>query len=111
MFFWSLQTTYLGYLNVTTLQIINHLYNQYTWISAADLQENNVALKNAEDPNLPIETLFEQVENSVNFDAARNNLYYIEQLVANAYQLIYATVMFLNDSKIRKWHSEAYKTW
>ena len=47
IFFRSLQTKYIGYLNVTTRQISNHLYNQYAWISAADIQENNFALKNA----------------------------------------------------------------
>jgi hypothetical protein len=111
MFVRSLQTKYIGYLNVTTRQILDHLYNQYARISAADLQENDVALKTAYDPNLPIETLFDQVENAVDFAAAGNTPYSPEQVVATAYQLVYATGMFLDDCKIWKRHPEAYKTW
>ena len=72
MFFWIIQTKYIGYLNVTTCQIIDHLTNKYAQILAVYLQENGVALKTAYDPNLPIKSLFNQVENSVNFSAEVN---------------------------------------
>ena len=69
MFVPSLQTKYIGYLNVATCQIIDHLYNHYAKISATDLQENDVALKTAYYSNLPIEALFDQVGNAVDFSA------------------------------------------
>ena len=111
MFVRSLQTKYIGYLNVTTREILDHLYSQYARISAADLQENDVSFKTAYDPNLPIETLFDQVENAVDFAAAANTPYSPEQVVATAYQLVYATGIFLDDCKIWKRRPEAYKTW
>ena len=111
MFVRSLQTKYIGYLNVTTREILDHLYSQYARISAADLQDNDVALKTAYDPNLPIKTLFDQVENAVDFAAAGNTPYSPKQVVATAYQLIFATGVFLEDCKVWKRQLEAYKTW
>jgi hypothetical protein len=111
MFVRSLATKYIGYLNVTTKEILTHLYNQYARISAADLQDNDVAFKTAYDPNLPIETLFDQVENAVDFAAAGNTPYSPEQVVATAYQLIFATGLFLDDCKVWKRQLDNYKTW
>jgi hypothetical protein len=111
MFVRSLATKYIGYLNVTTRQILTHLYGQYARISAADLQDNDVSFKPAYDPNLPIETLFDQVENAVDFAAAGNTPYSPEQVVATAYQLIFATGLFPDDCKVWKRQLAAYKTW
>ncbi len=111
MFIRSLQTKYLGYLNVSTRKILDHLYAQYARISASDLQDNDVTFKKPYDPNLPIETLFDQIENCIDFAAARLSPYSTEQVTNNAYQLIFATGMFIDDCKIWKRHDAAYKTW
>jgi hypothetical protein len=111
MFVRCLQTKYIGYLNVSTRQILDHLYSQYARISAADLQENDVAFKTAYDPNLPIETLFDQIENAVNYAAAGNTPYSPQQVVATAYQLLFATGMFPDECKVWKRRDPAYKTW
>ena len=39
MFVRSLQTKYVGYLNVSTRDILEHLYSKYARISAADLEK------------------------------------------------------------------------
>ena len=70
MFIKCLQTKYLGYLNVTTRQILDHLYLQYARISTSDLQDNDVIFKRPYDANLPVETLFDQIENGVDYAAA-----------------------------------------
>jgi hypothetical protein len=111
MFIRSLQTKYLGYLNVSTRQILDHLYAQYARISASDLQDNDVTFKKPYDPNLPIETLFDQIENCIDYAAAGLSPYSTEQVTNNAYQLIFATGMFIDDCKIWKRHDAAYKTW
>ena len=111
MFIRSLQTKYLGYLNVSTRQILDHLYAQYARISASDLQDNDVTFKKPYDPNLPIETLFDQIENCIDFAAAGLSPYSTEQVTNNAYQLIFATGMFIDDCTIWKRHDAAYKTW
>jgi hypothetical protein len=70
MFIRSLQAKYLGYLNVSTRQILDHLYAQYARISSSDLQDSDVAFKKPYDPNLPIKTLFNQIENGIDYAAA-----------------------------------------
>jgi hypothetical protein len=111
MFIRCLQTKYLGYLNVTTRDILDHLYAQYARISASDLQDNDVTFKSPYDPNLPIETLFDQIEHGIDYAAAGLSPYSPEQVINNAFQLIYATGMFLDDCKIWKRQAAAYKTW
>jgi hypothetical protein len=111
MFIRSLQTKYLGYLNVSTRQILDHLYAQYARISSSDLQDNDVKFKTPYDPNLPIESLFDQIENGIDYAAAGLSPYSTEQVTNNAYQLIYATGMFVDDCKVWKRHTAAYKTW
>jgi hypothetical protein len=111
MFIRSLQTKYLGYLNVSTRQILDHLYAQYARISSSDLQDNDVTFKTPYDPNLPIETLFDQIENCVDYAAAGLSPYSTEQVTNNAYQLVYATGMFIDDCKSWKRRAAAYKTW
>ncbi len=111
MFIRSLQTKYLGYLNVSTREILDHLYAQYARISASDLQDNDVTFKKPYEPNLPIETLFDQIENCIDFAAAGLSPYSTEQVTNNAYQLIFATGMFFDDCKIWKRRDAAYKTW
>jgi hypothetical protein len=111
MFVRCLQTKYIGYLNVSTRTILDHLYAQYARISSADILANDITFKTAYDPNMPIETLFDQIENGIDFAAAGLTPYTPEQVVTNAYQLVYATGMFLDDCKVWKRRDAAYKTW
>ena len=111
MFVRSLQTMYGGYLNVSTRNILNNLYSEYARISAADLQNKDVALKTAYDPNQRIESLFDQVENALNYAAAGNTPYSPAQVVATAFQILFATSMFLENCKTRKRKPDADKNW
>jgi hypothetical protein len=111
MFIRCLQTKYLGYLNVSTRQMLDHLYAQYARISASDIQDNNVNFKTPYDPNMPIETLFDQIENGIDYAAAGLTPYSTEQIVTNAFQLIHSTGMFIQDCKIWKRRNTVYKTW
>jgi hypothetical protein len=60
---------------------------------------------------MPIETLFDQIEYGIDFAAAGLTPYTPQQVVTNAYQLVYATGMFLDDCKVWKRRDAAYKTW
>ena len=50
----SLKQPYIGYGNVTVLQIITHLYATYVKLSSGDLEDNETRMNTAYDPNLPI---------------------------------------------------------
>jgi hypothetical protein len=111
MFIRALHTQYVGYLNVTTRDILNHLYTTYACISSADLLANDEKFKAPYDANLPIETLFTQIETSMEYAAAGNTPYTPAQIVANGFQIIFATGMFHDDCKIWNRKPAADKTW
>ena len=85
MFVRFLQTNYIGYLNVSMCDILEHLYSEYARISAADLQNNDIALKTAYNPNQPIKSLSNQVENNLDYAATGNTPYSPAQVVATAF--------------------------
>ena len=111
MFVYSLQTKYVGYLNVYTRNILEYLYSEYARISADDLQNNDVALKTAYDPNQLIESLFGQVKKALDYAAAGNTPYSPAQVFATAFQLLFVTSMILDDYKTCKRKPNAKKTW
>ena len=51
-------------------------------------------MKKAYDPNLPIENLFEQINDEMGYAAAGNTPYKPLQIVTTAYQLIFNTGVF-----------------
>ena len=60
-----LSDTHVGYANVTTLQLLNHLYNTYANITDGRLEDNKDAMAAPYDVNLPIEPLYTRIEESV----------------------------------------------
>ena len=72
MFVRSLQTKYVGYLNLSTRNILEHIYSKYARISEANLHNNDAALKTAYNPNQPTKSLFNQVKNALGYAAAVN---------------------------------------
>jgi hypothetical protein len=71
----SLRDKYIGYANITTLQMLTHLYTAYAKISESDLQANDEQMKVDYDVNQPIEVLINQIDDAVNMAAAANNPY------------------------------------
>ena len=61
-----------GYANITTLQMLTHLYNSYTRIFQFDLEENDKRLKQQWDLNQPFEFLIGQIEDKIDYAAAGN---------------------------------------
>ena len=55
----------IGYVNVATRNIIQHLYDVHASISAQDLSDNDECLKTPHGPKLPFETSVDQVDNAV----------------------------------------------
>ena len=50
----SLKMPYIGYGNVTVLQLLIHIYATYAKISPGDLEENEKRMKTTYNPNIPI---------------------------------------------------------
>ena len=73
LFIHSLRHKYVGYCTTSTLAFLDHLYVTYANISSTDLQENNAVLRTPYNINQRIKSLFDQVENCIDYAAASNN--------------------------------------
>ena len=111
MFVSSLADPHVGYANVTTLQLLQHLYDTYAKITDGDLEENKEAMAAAYDVNLPIETLYKRIEDCVQYAAAANTPFTAAQVVSTAFRVIQKTGMFTDDCKIWKRRTPLTKTW
>ena len=107
----SLRDKYIGYANVTTLQMLTHLYNSYARISQFDLKENYKRFKQQWDPNQPSEVLIDQIEDSFDYAAAGNTPYSKEQITNMAYNIIYRTGLFSNECKAWRKKDAPDQTW
>jgi hypothetical protein len=85
-----------------------HLYTTYGRLTPANVQHNDAAMKQWYNPNEPIETLFHQIEESINVADAPGAAYTPSQLVALSYNLIFATGMF--PEACRKWRRRVTNT-
>ena len=95
----SLRHKYVGYTNVKTLIILNHLYDAYAKITAQDLKENVKRLNTPYDPNKTIETLIDQVKNTINYFATGNSPRTSKQILNTVYNLIFETGVYDNDCR------------
>jgi 6-pyruvoyl-tetrahydropterin synthase len=53
-----------GYANCTSLQLLTHLLTYYAMIAPTELTQNYERLNTPYDPNQPIETLFQQIQDT-----------------------------------------------
>ena len=93
----SLRDKYISYANVTTKEMLVHLYLAYAKISDGDLEDNDKRMRADYDVNQPMEVLIEQIDDAVDIAAADKNPYSAEQVVTAAYNLVFKTGIFAND--------------
>ena len=111
MFTRALKNRYIGYANVSTKQLLTHLFLTYGKISGTDLRLNDTKMNAAYDVNLPIECLFDQVEDGMEYADAGGNPKTPEQIVMTGQQLLTETGMFTDDLKIWRRLPAPDRTW
>ena len=94
MFTRALKNRYIGYANVSTKQILVHLFTTYRRISGNDLRRNEASMNMPYNVKLPIEVLFNQIEDVLDFVDAGSHPYTPAQIVMKGRQLIQETGMF-----------------
>jgi hypothetical protein len=82
----TLQNRHTGFANVSTREVIEDLL-AYGNITPTDT-ENDTRFKTAYDPSEPIETLYSQLEDAMDYADAGDNAYTANQVVSNAYTLV-----------------------
>jgi hypothetical protein len=107
----TLRLPYVGIGTRTPLELLAHLYTNYAKITPSDLNDNDRAMKQPCDVNQPIEVLYKQIEDAIDFAAAGQTPYSPAQVLNVAYQLVFRTGIFADDCKFWKRQPTAYKTW
>jgi hypothetical protein len=100
-----------GYANVSTRQLIVHLYTKYGNITAGDLEANEQRMKTLFDPNESIETLYNQLGSATNFADAAGTPYSANQLITTAYNLVFKAGLYADTCRDWRRRSTAQKTW
>jgi hypothetical protein len=101
----------VGYANCTSLQLPTHLFTYYATIAPTELTQNYERLNTLYDPNQPIETLFQKIQDALAFAVAGGQPHGNAMIINIAYMLIFNTGFF--PDACRAWQSRAVarKTW
>jgi hypothetical protein len=100
-----------GYANCTSLQLLTHLLIYYAMIAPTELTQNYERLNAPYDPNQPIETLFQQIQDAQAFAVAGGQPYGAAMIVNVANTLVFNTGLFPNACRAWKSRAIAGKTW
>jgi hypothetical protein len=83
-----------GYSTLTTRQIMEHLLTTYGRILPSESVHNNAHFRKEFDANKPIETLYEQIEDTMQLATNANVPYNENQVLANALNLVQCTKLY-----------------
>uniref|UniRef100_A0A7S2W2J2 Uncharacterized protein n=1 Tax=Eucampia antarctica TaxID=49252 RepID=A0A7S2W2J2_9STRA len=100
MYFKGLCNRHTGYTTVTLLQLI-HLYTNFGVVTPSDLEENYKRIIEPYDSTKTIETLFAQIEDSVEYADAGNSRHNTSQSIGRTDLLIFNTMMCID--ACREW--------
>ena len=84
-----------GYSGSSTLDLLTHLYETYAVNSNANWLANHKRFREAYAPTVPIEVVWQQINDAVAYDDAGSTPYSNKQVVDNAYHPVFNTGVFL----------------
>jgi hypothetical protein len=90
----ALSEDIVGYANCTSLQILTHLLTYYAMIAPTELTQNYERLNMPYDPNQPIETLFQQIQDARAFAVAGGQPCGAAMIVNVSYTLVFNTGLY-----------------
>jgi hypothetical protein len=110
-YFNALLDKVVGDANCTSLDLLTHLLTFYAMIAPTELTQNYERLNMPYDPNQPIETLFQQIQDAQAFAVAGGQPYGAAMIISVAYTLVFNTGLY--PDACRAWQSRATadKTW
>jgi hypothetical protein len=111
MYIANLNDDLVGFANTTSRDMIDHLFLSYDSITSVDIEQNFENMRKSWDPQQPVETLFKQIQDCVDFAEAGGVAIEAAQTPSSAYSKIFKSGKF--NSACRRWDEkiEADKTW
>jgi hypothetical protein len=91
----SLSNEVVGCANCTSLDLLTHLITFYAMIAPTELTQNYQRLSKPYDPNQPIETLFQQIQDARAFAVADGQPYGAAMIINVAYTFMFNTGLYL----------------
>ena len=89
----------VGLAHIPIREILEFLSQNYGNITQYNIEHNDKKLKEKCDANIPIEMLFDQIEDAQDIAAVAGHPYTNNQLLTTAYNLVYATGLFFDNCK------------
>jgi hypothetical protein len=101
----------VGFTNISSRDMLDHLFGTYGNITAVDLEINFEHMRRAWDPQQPVESLFNQIQDCADYSEAGGLLIGHPQQINVGYATIFATGHFM--SACRRWNKKPLtdKTW
>jgi hypothetical protein len=101
----------VGFANTSAREMLEYLFLSYGSITAVDLERNFENMRKAWDPQQPVETLFKQIQDCVDYAEAGGITIGESQKLSTAYTKVFATGIF--HSACRRWNEKdaLTKTW
>jgi hypothetical protein len=101
----------VGFANISTRTMLDHLFTTYGNIIAVDLENNFEHMRQAWDPQQPVESLFKQIQDYADYSETGGVLIGHPQKINVGYAKIFATGHFM--SVCRRWNEKPHteKTW
>jgi hypothetical protein len=94
----------VGFANISTRAILDHLFTAYGNITAVDLENNFEHMRRAWDPQQPVEYLFKQIQDCADYSEAGGVLIGHPQKINVGYAKIFANGHF--KSACRRWNEK-----
>jgi hypothetical protein len=106
-----LKDNMVGYVNISARDMLDHLFETYSNITAVNLEINFEHMRRDWDPQQPVETLFKQIQDCADYSEAGGVPIGPSQQINVGYAKIFATGHFM--SACRRWNEKltTAKTW
>jgi hypothetical protein len=102
----ALSDEIVGYANCTSHQLLTHLLSYYTMIAPTELTQNYERLNTPYDPNQPIETIFQQIQDARAFAVAGGHPYDAAMII----NVAYTPVARGNRERLREKHGRSSRS-
>jgi hypothetical protein len=101
----------VGYANISARDMLDHLFETYGNITAVALEINFEHMRQAWDPEQPVESLFKQIQDCADYSEAGSVLIGHPQQINVGYAKIFSTGQFMSACRLWNKKPPAEKTW
>ena len=99
-------------ITIPVYEVMDHLFSTYGDVTPSTFQAKDAALKNSTwDPNTPIDTLFQDIEDLVDLSGRAGVPMTPAQLITTAYVILWKTNVLQDYLKTWNAKADADKTW